>query len=503
MEQYELPDVPSNWAKVPLSELVASTGIFSDGDWVESKDQDPNGEVRLVQLADVGELAFTDRSDRWLTKIKADNLRCLYLEKGDILISRLGDPLGKSCIYPGSDRAAVTVVDVCVLRIGHDFVDSRLLAYFINSPYMRAQIETHAGGTTRKRITGRKLKKTKILLPPLAEQKRIVDKIERLFSYLDEGERLLEQVQMQITTYRQAVLKAAITGELTKEWRAANHDKVESGEELLKRILEERKKSWQDRGKYQEPITPNIGGLSKLPENWTWAALGQLFQVFIGSTPSRREQEYWNGDIPWVSSGEVAFCRINKTRERISKAGYQNSSVKLHPPGTILLAMIGEGKTRGQAAILDVEACHNQNSAAIRVSETPIPPDYVFYMLLHNYENTRLCGQGGSQPALNGQKVKELQIALPPLEEISQILTKVDVAMEAANRLEFVIANEMSRIASTKQSILKTAFLGELVDQDPDDEPACELLARIQEEQKQVKASTPRSGRTSKRSASV
>lgn len=102
-----------------------------------------------------------------------------------------------------------------------------------------------------------------------------------------------------------------------------------------------------------------------------------------------------------MSSGEVAFNRIKATRESISAKGLDNSSTNLHPPGTVLLGMIGEGKTRGQVAILDIEACNNQNSAAIRVSETDVLPEYVYSFLEKEYEETRRRGSGGNQPALN------------------------------------------------------------------------------------------------------
>ena len=103
-----------------------------------------------------------------------------------------------------------------------------------------------------------------------------------------------------------------------------------------------------------------------------WASIGELFEVVVGATPSRSEPAYWAGQIPWVSSGEVAFCRIRATRETITGAGLSNSSAKLLPPGTMLLGMIGEGRTRGQAAILGVAAATNQNSAELRVSDTPV-----------------------------------------------------------------------------------------------------------------------------------
>ncbi|MDM2059987.1 restriction endonuclease subunit S, partial [Mycobacteroides abscessus] len=99
--------------EVALADLL-SDGLFVDGDWVESKDQDPDGDVRLIQLADVGDGVFRDRSSRFLTSEKAKELRCTFLEPGDVLVARMPEPLGRACIFPGVGQPAVTAVDVCI-----------------------------------------------------------------------------------------------------------------------------------------------------------------------------------------------------------------------------------------------------------------------------------------------------------------------------------------------------------------------------------------------------
>ena len=204
--------------------------------------------------------------------------------------------------------------------------------------------------------------------------------------------------------------------------------------------------------------------------------MGQLFRVFGGSTPSRKEPSFWGGNIPWVSSGEIAFCRIQATDEYITEAGFESCSVKLHPAGTVLLAMISEGKTRGQAAILDIPACNNQNAAAIRVSETPIAPEYVYNYLLFRYEQTRSAGQGGNQPALNGEIVKSMVIPLPGREEILAICEAVESRMAVLEVFEATMDHLRNLIGAEPQSILKAAFAGQLVPQDPNDEAASVLL---------------------------
>jgi type I restriction enzyme, S subunit len=167
------------WPIVPLSEALASAEVFADGDWVESKDQDPNGDVRLVQLADVGDGEYFNKSARFLTLAKAHELRCTFLKPGDVLVARMPDPLGRACIFPGDPKPSVTVVDVCIIRPDTSKQDARWLAHCLNSPICRNQINGFATGTTRSRISRSNLAKIKIPLPPLPEQRRIAEILDK------------------------------------------------------------------------------------------------------------------------------------------------------------------------------------------------------------------------------------------------------------------------------------------------------------------------------------
>jgi type I restriction enzyme S subunit len=167
------------WPVVSLSDALASAEVFVDGDWVESKDQDPEGDVRLVQLADVGDGEYIDKSDRFLTSVKARELRCTYLKPGDVMVARMPDPLGRACIFPGDSKPSVTVVDVCIIRPNEREHDARWLMHCLNAPACRNQIASFATGTTRSRISRSNLGKIKIALPPLAEQRRIANLLDR------------------------------------------------------------------------------------------------------------------------------------------------------------------------------------------------------------------------------------------------------------------------------------------------------------------------------------
>ena len=161
------------WPVVSLATALEGSEVFVDGDWVESKDQDPQGDVRLIQLADVGDGEYLNKSARFLTSAKARDLRCTYLRPGDVMIARMPDPLGRACIFPGDPKPSVTVVDVCIVRPGRNGPYARWLMNCLNSPTVRKQIAGFATGTTRSRISRSNLAKIKIPLPPLPEQRRI------------------------------------------------------------------------------------------------------------------------------------------------------------------------------------------------------------------------------------------------------------------------------------------------------------------------------------------
>ena len=368
-------------------------------------------------------------------------------------------------------------------------IEPRYGFYYMQSAGAKSWLHKVASATTVTIVNKSKFQRTPFPLAPFPEQRRIVAAIETQFTRLDAGMVALERARASLKRYRAAVLKAACEGRLVPTEAAlarAEGRAYEPADQLLIRILAERCAKWEAAhpGKrYVEPAAPALSGVEgpELPEGWVCGNTGNLFAVSVGGTPSRSKPEYWNGNIHWVSSGEVAFCRIKDTREKITALGLANSNAKLNPPGTVLLAMIGEGKTRGQSAILDVPAANNQNVAAILCSETTIMPEWVFYWFMARYEQTRKGGvaSGGMQPALNSQKVQALLIALPPLTEQRRIVAEVERRLSLVVALEREVEAALARAARLRQSILKRAFEGRLVPQDPNDEPAAVLLERI------------------------
>lgn len=167
--------LPEGWVQAKLTDLVGHDGLFADGDWVESKDQDPNGSIRLLQLADIGDGVFLNRSKRFINEAQFEQLRCTKLNEGDVLVARMPEPLGRACLMPKLSQPCITVVDVAIIRPGSNPISTAWLKYFLNSPQIRQTIESLSSGTTRQRISRKNLGDIELPVPPVNEQKRIAD----------------------------------------------------------------------------------------------------------------------------------------------------------------------------------------------------------------------------------------------------------------------------------------------------------------------------------------
>lgn len=198
-----------------------------------------------------------------------------------------------------------------------------------------------------------------------------------------------------------------------------------------------------------------------LPKTWHRSTLGEVARISSGGTPDRGTAEYWGGNVPWVTTGEIQFNTITDTSEKITMKGLQNSSAKLFPPGTLLMAMYGQGKTRGQVAKLGIEAATNQACAAILINGNN-DPDFYFQYLSSQYDELRELGNAGTQKNLSGGILKGVAVPVPPYQEqrrIAHILLTWDQSIFTAERL---IANSQKQLTALLQQLLiKPAIRGD------------------------------------------
>lgn len=505
------------------SKLPAGWVECSIGDTSQTKVEQGPPSGRPVPYIEIGSVDNKRKAIGELRKVDsstAPSRARQWVESGDVLVSMTRPNLNAVALVPPNLDGAVASTGFDIIRTIE--MPPEWIFYRVQSTAFVADVCGGIQGVVYPAIRPADVRGHSLPLAPKKELIRIIETVESYLSRLGTAEDNLERVQKSLKRYRASVLKAAVEGRLvpTEAGLARQEGRdYEPAPSLLERILEERKRRWiestaetaqakaeekakvsgkswseadnkkaLEKGlasavkKYKEPLSPNTDELPALPEGWCWTSIGQVFEVQIGATPRRNVSEYWNGDIPWVSSGEVAFCHICETKESISNKGLTNSSTQLNPPGTVLLAMIGEGKTRGQAAILDIHACNNQNAAAIRVSDTPIAPDYIFYILMEQYEINRRKGSGGNQPALNKSRVQGITFPLPPLSELTRIAEGISQRLVLIDHLANELGTSIHRCQRLRQATLKWAFEGKLVDQDPNDESAAILLESLKTE---------------------
>jgi type I restriction enzyme S subunit len=334
-----------------------------------------------------------------------------------------------------------------------------------------------------------------IALPPSSEQRRIANAIETHLSRVDAGVAALKNLQIKLRRYRAAVLKAACEGALLppEEVQAIRESPAyEPAEQLLQRILAERRKRWEAeqiargknpaRLKYKQPRPPDTENLPPLPAGWVWATVEQLVKVQTGATPLRSKPGFYDeGTIPWVRSEAVNRPFIDSAHEFITDLAIKETTTKLFPPGTLVMAMYGEGKTRAKVSELRIEAATNQALAALLFDDqTSLCRPFIKLSLQSNYEDVRRLSSGGVQPNLNLTLIRRICVPFAPLNEQDRIVTQVARRLSVLDEVSVAINATVQRAERLRQSILKEAFAGRLVPQDPDDEPASELLKRIQ-----------------------
>ena len=403
--------------------------------------------VRVIRIANVQDGVIVDEKPCFYPEDSGEDIEKYYLKKGDLLISLTGN-VGRVGLLPESMLPAVLNQRVSCVRLKDKSVEINYLFWYLRrNGFIRDCIKA-SKGVAQLNLSTKWIENYIIPVPDIEEQRKIVASIEEKFSELDAGIDILKRVKEQLAVYQQSVLKDAYEGNYTKDYR----DKLVGSVENDLKSIKKHGQSYKDIAGDDNELKLNI------PSSWRKIRIGDVFNVEVGATPRRNKPEYWNGDICWVSSGEVKFCNINNTQEHITQSGVYNSSTNVQPVGTVLLAMIGEGKTRGQAAILNIPAAHNQNTAAILVSETPCIPKYMYYFLLLNYENTRRVGSGNNQKALNKDRVRALHFPFASFAEQRIIVEEIESRLSICSSIERTVDETIEKAEAIRKSILEKAF---------------------------------------------
>lgn len=479
--------LPLGWAKITIEDIVTFINPgFPSGKHNSEGRGTPH--LRPMNITYNGKISLEDTKYVETSKYEP-------LQKGDVLFNNTNSSnlVGKTS-YIREDSNWAYSNHMTRLRFNQEYVEPLFISYYLHHLFYNGYFKSNCNNHVSQASIGTKflLQKVPIAFPPLAEQKRIVAKLDVLIEKVDSSKERLEKIPDILKRFRQSVLAAAVTGRLTADWREKNPN-VESAEVLLENIKNDRLKKYFEecslvaQQKNRKPAKPRVDTIEtagKLPVGWRSAVIEQLFFVETGATPLRAKIEYWNnGDIPWIKSGLVQNRDIWEADEFITKKALSETNVKIFPIDTLLIAMYGEGKTRGQIGRLKIQATTNQAIAALVNSDlNSIVKDFIYYFALSQYDLIRLEAAGGNQPNLNLDKIKNWKIDLPPLSEQEEIICRLKELFSLASQIEAKYEAVKDYIDQLPQAILSKAFRGELVPQDLNDEPASILLERIQQE---------------------
>ncbi|WP_081649883.1 restriction endonuclease subunit S [Fodinicurvata sediminis] len=461
--------LPRGWIKARLGDLIPKPRPKIPAN--------PDSRLPFIGMDHIEPSSFSLKGHDQFARMKSSGS---YFEPGDVLYGRLRPYLNKvHCAkFEGVASAEFIVLP------SSDCFDSDFIKYLIHQRKFVDYAMSHSSGD-RPRVKFDDIADYEFPLPPLNEQRRIVEKIETLFARLDKGEEALREVQRQLSTYRQLVLKAAVTGQLTADWRAQNAHRLEQSRDLLERILQTRRETWKGRSKYKEPVAPDTSDLPDLPEGWVWASLDEL-SVHLTSGSRDWKKYYGQGKGIFILAQNVRPMNFDLSQKFMvdpppSSPDALRSEVRRND---ILITIVGANT--GDVCRFPNDARGHyvcQSVALLRLADSSISPFVEMYLSGKGAGRDQLDNfiYGAGRPHLSFEQIRTVAVPIPSNEEQAQIMLLVKEAFERVSRIDRICKTELTRSAALRQSILKDAFAGRLVPQDPNDESAADLVARIKE----------------------
>lgn len=509
-----MTDLPKGWAAVTLEQIA----VWGSGGTPDRKRADYyGGGIPWVKTGELGQMFVCD-TEETLSPLGLKNSSAKVYPAGSVGIAMYGATIGKVSIWAidAATNQACAVAEPCP-----DVTFTRFLYYLLAS-IKRGLVSAGKGGA-QPNISQGLLREWPVLLPPLPEQHRIVAKIEALFSELEAGEASLTRARAQLSLYRQSLLKAAFQGKLTAGWRAANLDKLEPPETLLSRIRKERDarykaalddwqtalSEWRAGGEVGErPSKPRrhddataitadeLYELGTLPYGWGWfrpvdLAAPTPHSIGIGPFGSNlKVSDYCTDGVPLVFVKNITRRDFKRDLKFVThlKASELNAHSAL--PNDILITKMGDPP--GDCAIYPADApvaIITADCLKFRVWEDFLDRRFAAYAIasLQVQRQLGLLTRGVAQKKISVDRFKTIAIPVPSIAEQIQLANRLDAQMSVLEATESEITTALAKITALRQSILKQAFSGQLVPQDPADEPASALLARLRAQTPEAK----------------
>ena len=422
-------DAPQNWQLVRIKVCISRR---DSGAWGEEATGEP-GDYVCIRVADMDydrlrlkdDLPFTYRN--YEEKV----IESLKLADGDILIEKSGGGektlVGRAVMFRGTLQA---VFANFMERIRcRDFVRSRFLMYILAVLYQSGYIKNYIKQTTgiQNLDISSMFSKVYLALPPITVQDRITDYLDRKCSQIDAIIAQQQEVIEKLKAYKLSVITEAVT-------KGLNPDAP-----------------MKDSG---------VEWIGKIPEHWQVPKIKYLATIASGGTPDRSHPEYWNGSINWAKTGELQNNELYETEEKITEMALENSSAKVFSVDTILVAMYGQGKTRGMTALLKVPSATNQACAGITVYSKDITVSYLWLFLMGAYDAIREKANGSGQPNLSGVLIADFNVTLPPIEEQMNICKTVAMRLPHIDSIIKQKETIVDKLTAYKKSLIYEVVTG-------------------------------------------
>ena len=389
-------EIPIRWEVRKLQFLAAKEKYaFTGGPFgsdLKSEEYTQEG-VRIIQLQNIGIGRFLNDYKIFTSNKKADELYSCNIFPEEIIVAKMADPVARACLIPKEDDRYLMASDGIRIKVDSEKANNKYAVYAINSPYFNYEAVRNSEGTTRLRIGLSSLRKLKIILPPIEEQAAIATYLDRKTAEIDA---LITDKNCLLNLYEEektAVINQAVTKGINP------------------------KAKMKDSG---------VEWLGEIPEHWEAVNLKWVSKIYSGGTPSKNNEDYWqNGIIPWLNSGTVNQFYITEPSEFITEEALNNSSAKWIPENSLVIALAGQGKTKGMAAQVMFKSTCNQSMGVI-VPNDLIENRFLLYYLVRNYQNIRNLGGGDKRDGINLEMVGGISIPLLPIKEQESIVSHIE-----------------------------------------------------------------------------
>ena len=506
--------LPAGWVWVSVDDLVATRNVLTDGPFgsnLKTEHYQDSG-PRVIRLQNIGDGEFLN-DEAHISGAHFARLRKHEAVAGDIVVAMLGSNLPRACLVPRSIGLAIVKADCVRLRPDTRLVDRRYAVAGFNSPTVRHQAKALVHGVGRPRLGLKWFRALRFPLAPVLEQARIMDAVDSHLSRLDAAVASLESAQVKLKAYRASVLKAAVEGRLVPteaELARKEGRSYEAADVLLERILTERRRCWEEaelakmkaagktpkdgrwKANYEEPESLDAIPLPRLPDGWCWVPASAMYWD-AGYGTSAKCTEDGNGPavlrIPNIVEGRVGLDDLKfaaddaalRADDRVRQGDFlfirTNGSRSLIGRGALVLHETDNplffASYLIRLRLLTVDSCDRWFALAWSGPQV-------------REQVLRVAASSAGQHNISLSAASSFAIPLPPAAEQARILEEFERLDSGANVVDRDIATGVGRSDRLRQAVLKWAFQGKLVDQDPSDEPAEVLLARIRAEREAV-----------------